>query len=280
MSNLRKILLQGLLAYTAIAGVLAIFFLDYSWLPGGGPLPYALSYIFPSIMKIHISLAMAITSLVLSEGVLHFFYRPLQENGWVVFFCLTWMGAAWIYLSFINDLGMVSLNAFLVFSIYLIRFQQRFSSRGVLFQCLLALVFLWPSIIILIDAGNDERYGILCGKADEMTTGVCVFLAPFFFILPALFPYPKNRYVFIGCGLAIFLVIAAMTNPGMVYFLITGNAKYLKEIIQFPYISILAALGLSCIVCLYALLVVGLGELGYWLVPRVAPRLSQGTNSL
>jgi len=175
---------------------------------------------------------------------------------------------------------MVTLNAFLVFSLYLIRFQQRFSSRGVLFQCLLSLVFLWPSIIILIDAGNDDAYGILCEKADEVTNGVCVFLTPLFFILPGLFPSPKNRYVFIGCGLAIFLVIAALTNHGMVYFLMTGSIEYLKEIIQFPYISILIAGKVSCVLGLYTLLLIGLGKLGYWLVPRIMLLFSQGTNSL
>jgi len=280
MHNIQHNLIQGLLAYTATAGVLAIFLLDNSWFPGGISLPYTLTYVFPPIEMVYRGLIMAAIGLLLSEGALWYFRSSLQENIWAVFFCVTWMGVAWLYLSFINDFGMVNLNAFLVFSLYLIRFQQRFSSRGVLFQCLLSLVFLWPSIIILIDGGNDDRYGILDGKANEVTNGICVFLTPFFFVLPTLYPYPKNRYAFIGCGLAIFLVIAALTNHGMVYFLMTGSVEYIKEIVQFPYISILIAGGISCVLGLYALLLVGLGTLGYWFVPRIALFFSQETNSL
>lgn len=278
MYNIRQPLIQGLLAYTATAGVFAIFLLDYSFLSYRGPLPYALSFLFPSMNIFHLGLVMTVISLVFCEGVFLFFNRPLQENLWMAFFCLSLMGVALEYLPSYYGFGIIKLNAFLVFSVYLIRFQHRLSSMGFLYQCLLALVFLLPSVNGLIDAGNDDRYGILDWKADEMTNGICVFLAPLFFILPGLFPSWKNRYLLLGCGLMIFLIIAALTNHSLVYFLLTGNAIYLREFR--PFLSIgLIAIALSCVFCLYVLLLIGLGKLGYWLFEKIAARFSRYTTT-
>ncbi len=274
--SLKHLFLHGLLGYTATAGMLVFLFQSLPWAGMVFGIPWRSAASIARFDGLILALIFTVVSLTICECILRFPKPILVKNLWLVLLGLTWMGFSFFALFFFpherdETADIVYFNSFLVFSVYLVRFQRRLSEMGFFYAWLMGLNLFWPSISIWMDAANDDRYGILDWKADQITSAVSFFVIPLFLILPGLLARKWTQRASFFCGLFICLLIAMMLNHNLVYFIMTGHIPHLYQDYSILFL-IPFALGWYGFFALYVLLLSGFAKMGGWMWSRILRR--------